>query len=94
MENIEVHLDINAEVVIPEWLRAKMGLTKDIEDDDAEDEPCCCCDDEAEDDDAYSRVCPETAEEKARRKAVDDLVKALRNAIVGDDDLTVSLRDK
>ena len=69
MENIVVHLDINAQLVIPEWLRAKMGLIKDIEDDDAEDEPCCCCDDTEEDDD--------DTEEKAEDEAVSKLLHAL-----------------
>ena len=69
MENIEVHLDINAQVVIPEWLRAKMGLTKDIEDDDAEDEPCCCCDNTDEDGD--------DTEAKAEDEAINKFLHAL-----------------
>ena len=71
MENIIVHLDINAQLVIPEWLRAKMGLTKDIEDDDdAENEPCDCCDDESEDND-------DDTEAKAEDEAVSKLLHAL-----------------
>ena len=37
MDNLEIDLHINAEVRIPEWLRAKMGLPKE-KDDDAGDE--------------------------------------------------------
>lgn len=45
MGEIEFHVSVNADadVVIPEWLRAKMGLIEiEVENDDAEDEPCHC----------------------------------------------------
>lgn len=80
---------------IPSWLKRLMNV-EDEDDDDAEDEPCCCCDDsdEDEDDDAYSRVCPETAEEKARRKAIEQLIDALRGGISGHGNFDLSLRSK
>ena len=72
MDDIEIHMDINVQVVIPEWLRAKMGLTQEVEDDDAENESCDCDDDEDE-----CSCFPETAEEKAVRKAYEKLFDVL-----------------
>lgn len=40
MGEIEFHVSVNADVVIPEWLRAKMGLIEVK--DDAEDEQDNC----------------------------------------------------
>ena len=50
---------------------------KQDDDDDAKDEPCCC-DDEPAEADACDRMFPETPDEKAYRKALDDLVECLR----------------
>ena len=33
MEEIEIHVSINADLVIPEWLRKKMGLTGEVKHD-------------------------------------------------------------
>ena len=49
------------------------------DDDDAEDESCDC--DDEDEDDARQRVFPETAEERAHRKALEELKK-----ILGDSD--------
>ena len=70
-EGIELHMDINAMLVIPEWLRAKMGLTQEVED-DADEKPCDCDDESCED-------C-EDAEERAHRKALDELLKVLADS--------------
>ena len=67
-EGIELHMDINAMLVIPEWLRAKMGLTQEVKD-DADEKPCDCDDESSEDFD--------DAEEKAHRTALDELLKTL-----------------
>lgn len=48
-------------------------------DDDAEDEQRCC-DDEPAEADAYGSMFPETANEKAIRKALDKLAECLRAA--------------
>ena len=74
IDNVELHMDINVQVVIPEWLRAKMGLTKEVKD-DAENESCCC--DNDDEDDARQRISPETTEERAHRKAIEELLKVL-----------------
>lgn len=49
------------------------------DDDDAEDEQCGC-DDESAEADAYGSMFPETANEKAIRKALDKLAECLRAA--------------
>jgi len=55
----------------------KDSIDEEQEDDDAEDEQCCC-DDEPAEADACDRMFPETPDEKAYRKALDDLVECLR----------------
>ena len=52
---------------------------EELDDDDAEDEQCCCNSESAEED-AYGSMFPETANEKAIRKALDKLAECLRAA--------------
>ena len=56
---------------------------QEMEDDDAEDESCNC-DDESTEADACDRMFPETADEKAHRKALDKLAECLRASGVAD----------
>lgn len=69
MEDIELHLDINAQVVIPEWLRKKMGVA----DADAENES------EDRDDESAEEV-----DAEAHRKALEKLAECLRNNGIAD----------
>ena len=57
----------------------KIEDEEELDDDDAEDEQCCC-DDEPAEADAYGSMFPETANEKAIRKALDKLAECLRAA--------------
>ena len=75
MENIELHLDINAQVVIPEWLRIKMGVA----DADAENES------EDRDDDTTEAV-----DAEAHRKALEKLAECLRDNGIADVAFTCS----
>ena len=61
------------------WKPDVPEIDDEDEDDDAEDEHCCCDDEHAEAD-AYGSMFPETANEKAIRKALDKLAECLRAA--------------
>lgn len=62
---------------------ANAHVKDEDDDDDAEDEQCDC-DDEPAEADAYGNMFPETAEEKAQRKALDKLAECLRASGIAD----------
>lgn len=72
---------------IPSWMRRLMDLEAEA-DDVEDDEPDDSDDDSDEEDDDADK------EEKARRKAVDDLINVLRGGISGHGSFDVSLRSK
>ena len=73
---------------IPAWLKNLMDLNAEEDDDDAEDEQDDSDDDSDEDGDDTE------AEDEARRKAIDELINALRGGISGHGSFDVSLRSK
>ena len=62
---------------LAEKWKADVDDDEEEDDDDAEDEQCGC-DDEPAEADAYGSMFPETADEKAIRKALDKLAECLR----------------
>lgn len=78
-----IMLDMIIDMWKDKWKADEAEAEED--DDDAEEEQCDCEDEESED--GYESFIPETAEEKAHRKALRELEKAMRDAGISGVDL-------